>query len=192
MRKVFYVCLFLLVLMVSGCGNRTVSEYYMREDVDFGYIQRIAVLPFQNNSEDKYAAERARDVTITQVLALGMFDTVEKTLVDNVLYEEALDPGVPLDPLTMKRIGQRLEVQALLLGTVDLAGVSRIGRAAYPEMALTLRLVEAESGLILWQASGNLSGESTAKRLFGVKPDDTYQVTMELVRDLLHSGPAAN
>jgi hypothetical protein len=191
MRKVMVIGhLALLILILAGCSGGTVSKSYLREEVDFGFIQRIAVLPFENNSPDQYAGERARDVTITQVLSLGLFDAIEKVLVDNVLYEEGVDKGTAIDPLTLKRIGQRLQCQALMLGTVDLAGSGKIGTSSFSEMALTLRLIEVNSGLILWQASGNLSGASLGKRLFGLKPDDPYQVSVKLVRNLLKTAPS--
>ena len=101
-----------------------------------------------------------------------------------------MESGAPIDPLTLKRIGQRLDTQAVILGTIDLAGSGRIGSTTYPEMAMTLRLIEVNSGLILWQASGNLSGESFGRRLFGIKADDPYQVTLKLVRSLLKTAPA--
>jgi hypothetical protein len=181
----------ILVLMLAGCGGGVTSRSFLREEVDFGFIQRIAVLPYENNSADPFAAERARDVTITQVLSLGLFDAVEKVLVDNVMYEEGVDKGTAIDPLTLKRIGQRLQCQALLLGTVDLAGSGKIGTSTFSEKALTLRLIEVNSGLILWQASGHLSGASLGKRLFGLKPDDPFQVTLKLVRNMLKTAPSS-
>jgi TolB-like protein len=191
MRKLLlYGCITLEVLILAACGSKSVSHSFVREDVDFTFIERIAVLPFANNSSDKYAPERARDVTITQVLQLGLFDTVEKVLVDNVMYEEGVDSEGPIDPLTLKRMGQRLNTQAVILGTVDLAESGRIGASSYPVMALTLRLIEVNSGLILWQASGNFSGDSWSRRLFGLKPDDTYQIASKLVRRMLRTAPA--
>jgi hypothetical protein len=191
MRKLlFYGCITLGVLMLAGCGSRSASNSFVREDVDFSFIERIAVLPFTNNSADKFAPERARDLTITQVLQLGLFDTVEKVLIDNVMYEEGIEIDGPIDPLTLKRIGQRLNSQAVILGTVDLAESARLGSTNYPVMAMTLRLVEVNSGLILWQASGNTSGESFSGRLFGLKTDDPYQITNKLVRRLLRTAPA--
>ena len=178
-----------MAMMLVSCGSKTVSESFLREDVDFSFVQRIAVLPFQNNTQEQYAPERSRDVTITQVLSLGLFDVVEKDLVNSVLFDEAIDPGSPIDPLTLKRMGHRLNVQGFLLGTVDLAGMNKIGASSYPELALTLRLLEAESGMILWQASGNYSGESLASRLFGTKGDDTFQITVKLIRKLLKTAP---
>ncbi len=190
MRKLLYIgCFTLLAIMLVSCGKKTATESFLREDIDFSFIEKIAVLPFTNNSQDEFAPGRTRDVAITQVLSLGIFDVVEKDLVDSVLYDEAIDPGSAVDPLTMKRMGNRLGVQGFLLGTIDLAGMNRVGSATYPELAVTLRLVEAESGVILWQASGNFSGESLANRLLGTKGDDTYQITVKLIRNLLRTAP---
>jgi TolB-like protein len=190
MRKCLFMgWLTVMFLMLAGCSSRTAPESFTREDVDTAFVQNIAVLPYQNNSSNKYAPILARDITITQVLAMGLYNVVEKDLVDNFMYNEAIDSGVPIDPLTLKRMGNRLNVQAFLMGTVDVAGMSKLGSTTYPEVALTLRLIEAESGMILWQASGYNSGESFGRRLLGIKPDDAYKLTFDLVRKLLNTTP---
>jgi TolB-like protein len=182
MRKLVLLgCILFCWLILAGCGSKTSAKVFTRQDVDYSFIERIAVMPFENNSGDRYAAVRARNVTITQVLELGLYDTVEKILVDNVLYEEGVQ-GSAFDPLTLKRIGQRLLVQAVLLGNVDHVGGNI--------MALTLRLVEVNSGLILWQTSGRTSTESFSRDLVGVRGDDSYMVTLKLVRKLLQKAPA--
>lgn len=178
-------------LLLAGCGSKHATESYLRDDVDPGFVQRIAVLPFENNSADGYAANRARELSITQVLALGLFDTVDKGLVDSVLAEEALQQGAPIDALSLKRLGQRLNVQAFLLGSVDQAQENRLGAVSFPEIALTLRLIESNSGMILWQASGHRRGDSWIGRLLGIVPEDSYQVTLHLIRDLLATAPAS-
>jgi TolB-like protein len=191
MRKIMVIgCLSILFFGLTGCGGRSAMESYSREDVDISFVQRIAVMPFQNNSDDKYAGALARNMTATQVLALGLFDVVDKDLVDSILFDEAIEPGIPLDPLTIKRIGHRLNAQALLMGSVDTAGMGKLGSTTYPETALTLRLVEADSGMVLWQVSGYFNGESFGRRLLGIKPDDAYEVTFKLVRKLLNTIPA--
>jgi hypothetical protein len=58
------------------------------------------------------------------------------------------------------------------------------GSAVFPEIVMTLRLIDGESGLILWQASGKKSGYSAAHRLIGVAPKDSFELTMELLREL--------
>ena len=191
MRKGFLAGLLVLVTLMSiGCGTKTASDYYVRPDVELGFIKRIAVLPFQNNSSDEFAAERLREVVITQVMSMGIFDVVDKGIVDSVLREEAVEPGTPIDKLTLKRLGQRLNVQAFMLGSVDQAGENRRGSFSYPELSLALRLVEAKTGMVLWRASGHGSGYSTWGRLFGLAPEDSYQVGVGVVKEMLSSIPA--
>jgi hypothetical protein len=192
MRNVLLIgCITVILVTITGCGGKIVSESFIREDVDLAFVQTIAVLPFENNSEERFAGDRARDLTITQVLAMGLYDVVEKDLVDSHMYNEAIDPGAPIDPLTLKRLGNRLGVQAFLVGTVDVAGENKLGATTYPEIALTLRLIETDSSMIIWQASGHKSGESFGRRLFGLKADDAFQITFKLVRYLLNTAPAA-
>ena len=52
--KVFFV-LTCVILLFSGCGGKTRSSDYLREEIDYSYIQKIAVLPFSNSTEDVLA-----------------------------------------------------------------------------------------------------------------------------------------
>jgi len=188
MRNIVVSTFMLFVLLgIAGCGSKGTSDSFIREDVDLGYIQRVAVLPLENHSDDKYAAKRVRNVINTQILAMGLFDTAEQGLVDSVLLREAIEQNAPIDQLTLKRLGQRLKVQAFVMGAVDQSGDVRRGANTFPEIAITLRLLEAESGKILWQASGYRNGESLSRRLFGMAARDSYQVALSLARDLLSS-----
>ncbi len=183
--------IFLIMFSLTACGvsiKENVNSF-LRPNVDIGYIKKVAVLPFSNHSSDKLAAVRARDIVITQILSRHIFDVIDKSIVDSVLQEEAIEPGSPLDKAIIKRLGQRLNVQALILGSIDQAGYERNGMFSYPVISLTLRLVDTRSGLVLWQASGYDSGYSLIKRLFGLAPSDPYEVTLRLVDNLLDTIP---
>ncbi|PKN49477.1 MAG: hypothetical protein CVU58_03680 [Deltaproteobacteria bacterium HGW-Deltaproteobacteria-16] len=191
-KKTFCVLLLIGVsLGLAGCGFPFMgkSKAFVRENVDFGFVQKIAVLPVENNSKDEFAPELVRDITITRILAMKLFDVTDKGLVDSFLREEAIDPGKPLDVSTIKRLGQKLNVQSLLLTTLDIAADSRKGTMSYPEVSVTLRLLEVETGLVIWQAGGHESGDSVWRRLFGLAGRDKYQVTVSLLEDILHTIP---
>ena len=176
---------------LTGCGLPFMgkSKAYVRENVDFGFVQKIAVLPVENNSKDEFAPELVRDIIITRILAMRLFDVTDKGLVDSFLREEAIDPGKPIDASTIKRLGQKLNVQSLLLTTLDISADSRKGTMSYPEMSVTLRMLEVETGLVIWQSGGHQSGDSIWRRLFGLSGRDKYQVTVSLVEDILHTIP---
>ncbi len=192
LEKVFFCTLLLGVFLgLTGCSLPFVgkSKAFVRENVDFGFVKKIAVLPVENNSKDEFAPELVRDVIITRILAMKLFDVTDKGLVDSFLKEEAIDPGKPLDTATIKRLGQKLNVQCVLLTTLDIAADSRQGSMSYPEISVTLRLLEVETGLVIWQAGGHQSGDSIWRRLFGLAGRDKYQVTVSLVEDILRTIP---
>ncbi|NDY41529.1 hypothetical protein G3N55_01500 [Dissulfurirhabdus thermomarina] len=188
-RAVRWLAAGLLAMSLAACGAVTGVRHFTREGTDLGYVQRVAVLPFETPEQGDFSGERARDFTITQGLAMGRFDVVDKGLVDSVLREEAVQPGTPLDLATLKRLGKRLNVQAFLMGTVDQEGEGKRGAFRFPEIALTLRLVDAGTGAVLWRASGHGSGYSLLGRLFGLAPRNSFQVGMDLVGDLLRTLP---
>ncbi len=187
MQRFALVGCLVLVCMLVGCGGKFTSEEFIREAVDFDAISRVAVLPFLNHTDDKFANERIRNVAITQVLANGVADVVDRGIVDSVLFEEVIDPNQPIDLINLKRLGQRLNVQAFLLGSVDMVASKKTGSVAYPQMALTLRLVESQSAAIIWQSSGHWSSESMFGKMFGIAPTDSYHVTIELLNRMVQS-----
>lgn len=185
MQKLALVGFMILFGTLVGCGGKYTSDEFSREDVDFSIISKVAVLPFSNNTDDIHAAQRVRNVSITQLLAHGIADVVDRGIVDSVLYEEVIDPNQPIDLINLKRLGQRLNVQAFLMGSVDIVESKRLGD--YPQLALTLRLVEAQSGAILWQSSGHWSSESLVGKILGIAPTDSFHVNLKLLDRMMRS-----
>ena len=186
-----YNVLLLFLPLSAGCISHGSQQSFVRQDVDFGYIKSVAVLPFENNTSDQYVAGRLRDITTTHILAKRFFDVVEKGVVDTAMREESLSPTTPLGETALKRLGQRLGVEAFVIGIVDHSGEGRKGNFIYPEITVTLRLVDATSAKILWQATGSKNGDSTLGRLFGTLPGDQFQVSTELLDELLSTLPSA-
>lgn len=171
--------------LLAGCGGKYTSSEFIREDVDFNIVSKIAVMPFANNTDDKFASQRVRNIAITQLLAYGVADVVDRGIVDSVLFEEVIDPNQPIDLINLKRLGQRLNVQAFLMGSIDLVQSQKV--SSYPQLALTLRLVEAQSGGIIWQSTGHWTSESFTGSIFGIAPTDSFHVNLELLERMLKS-----
>lgn len=186
MKKCIFWVIILLTVIIS-CGPKQMQQSFLREEVDISYIKRVAVLKLENNSQQNYAAERLRNIVMTEILTLGLFDVVDKALVDMVLTEEVVSEQGGYNKATLRRIAKKLGVQGLVVGSVDSYDIMREGSYTYPVVALTLRLVDGSTGEIIWQASGTESGYSTIGRLFGLKPKDLTQISFELVESLLRS-----
>lgn len=173
------LCLF---LFLAGCGSGSSTKAFMREGATLSHIQTVAVPPLESLGGG--GAPRTREIIMTQVLTAGLFDVVDKGRVDSVLRDEAIEPGSPLDAATLRRLGQRLGAQAFILGSVEQGTESR-GSASYPEINLTLRLLDSETGTLIWQATGRGSGYSLMDRLFGLAPKNNFQVTLDLLSRML-------
>ncbi len=192
MKKLTLLTLLTIALLTSyGCGSKgsSSSQTFLREGVDLSYINRVAILPFENNTQDEYAGPRIRDITATQIMAMGLFDVVDKGVVDSALSEMGIDQSTPLDVPIVKQLAQRLNVESFVIGTINNIGENRTGSFSYPEMTFTLQLLDGESALILWRTSDTLSGYSLSDRLFGLDPMDAFQITVKLLDNMLSTIP---
>ncbi len=186
----FTIALFFIVLPLAGCASTDRARTtYVREGVDLQYITKVAVLPFVNNTKDEFSGQRIRDITSTQILAMGIFDVVSRGVVDSALRDLAIDQDTPLDRQLTRKLGQRLGVQGFIMGTVNGVGEERRGSFSYTQVSLTLELIDADSALVLWRDSDHLSGYSLTDRLFGLDPLDAFQVTLELLQKILATIP---
>src|SRR5512138_1373997 len=77
LRRAFHSSL-LLVLLVSltGCAalnpfRSANTDVFRDQNMDFGAIRTVAVMPFANLSKDQLAGERVRDVFTTMLMASG-------------------------------------------------------------------------------------------------------------------------
>jgi len=156
---------FLLVLM-GGCAGT--STEYVRKNVDYKNIKRIAVLPFESLTTDEYAGEKIRKTVITELLSRGV-DVVEPGEVTRVLIEQKIKSLGSVRTTDLQNMAKTLGVGALMMGSVEAYGISRGISVSYPEVSINLRLVEASSGNTIWSVCQTSGGPSFWTRHFGAE-----------------------
>ena len=157
--------LLLTLIFLSGCAKG--PSIYFHPEVNLAYIKKVAVLPFENFSREKTAGEVSRDVFVTELLASGLFEVVPYGETLRALKEREIKEKDKLTTEDSKRIGKRLGVQGLILGTVNEYGT--MGRDfPYPRVSITASMIEIPSGVVVWRASYTAKGTTTLYRLFGV------------------------
>ena len=176
----YALCVFSL-LFFSAC-RAPVS--YIHPTADLTYIKTVAIVPFENLTQEKGAEGKVMNVVAAEVLRRGVFDVVEFGEVAKVLREE----GFKGDGLISKRVAERgakrLNVQAFIVGSVEEYGVSRTGGSSYPEVSVSLKLIDAKSYKILWEATHNVKGTTVLDRLFGISKKSTSDLAKELVAEM--------
>src|SRR4030043_1731534 len=62
------------LLLLYACAGRGTPSFYIRQDFDFSYIKKVAVLPLDNLTNEKFAADAVRQVVIFGFLSTGLVD----------------------------------------------------------------------------------------------------------------------
>ena len=118
----------LLIISVVGCKGSVIR--YINPEANFSYIKKVAILPFNNMSKDRFAGERVRNTLTVELMSRGVFDVMERGEVSKVMglvlraagFEEG--SAVEVDKETLKLLGERLGVtlQTPRRRVSDLAG----------------------------------------------------------------------
>jgi len=173
-----------LLLLAAGCSGNPKPTEFSNPRFDFGFVQRVAVLPFENLSSDRQAGARATRLMITELLATGALDVVEPGEVQAALGQfgtRVTDPSSE----QIVALGKSLGVQALILGSVTQSDTLRSGATAIPVVGLDVHMVETETGAAVWAASTVVKGESFGARILGTAGEPVSVTTRRAVRDVL-------
>jgi len=144
-----------LSLVVASCTSSPVR--YVHPNADFGALQKVAVLPFENVSGVQGASDKAHKIFLVELLSLEAFEVVEPGRVAKALKGETVASPDQLAPEDLMRIGKALGADALFMGQVLDYSEAR-GTGAAPSVTIQLRLVEVSSGATVWSSSQTRAG----------------------------------
>lgn len=179
----FNLALALCVLALTSCGGR--ARNYRKSDMDFGSIQAVAVMPFQNLTRDNLASERVRDVFANSLLATEAFYVVPsgEVLRGVSLAGVAVSAAPNVDEVL--KLGKQLKVGAVITGVLKEYGEVRSGTTSANVISVTVQMIESETGQVVWSGSSTKGGVSLGMRIFGGGGQPMNAITQEAVDDLL-------
>lgn len=187
MKNLKFIFSIIFLLFFNACSSITKNEKtsYFNWDIEVKHIRKIAILPFENYTRNEGLASTIREMVLAEVLAQNIFEVVDFSITDLVVFEEGLEKSLKMDKGTIKRIGDRLEVQALLLGSITYLEEIREGSYSYPVIGISLRLIDVKSGVIIWECKGVKNGYNLFARLLGTRSKSTVELAFELIKDML-------
>ncbi len=187
-RTALVAIVFPVALGVAGCGGAMKATKFTNPKFNFAFVQRVAVLPFDNLSSDRQAGERATRLTITELLATGAADVVEPGEVQAALMQVIgtnVVRGVSPSTEQVIALGKALKVQALLLGSVSQSENLHSGAVPIPVVTIDMHLVEAETGATVWATTQSTKGGSFSARVLGTGGEAIAETTRKCVQDAL-------
>lgn len=159
----------LAALLLSGCAASRHTTY-IDPQFDFGSIERVAVLPFENLSSDQGASKYISRLFFTELLAQKVFDVVEPGEVSAYVgsHQGMTSQSAELSLDQIKDMAKTLNVQAIIFGSVGESSELRSGNLSTHVVSISARMVNAETGSTVWSSSVNTTGPGFFARLFGV------------------------
>ena len=167
------------MLFMSACA--TTATDYVHNKYDFSLIQKIAVLPLENLTQDQQAGERVRKIVVSEILAAGVLDVIEPVQVNQALGQQQIQNISGISAKQIAELAKSLGVQAFVVGSVDIYERVNVAGGSFAEVAVTLRALDATSGTIVWSASKSAGGAGFFGRLFGFGGDTLYEATQRAV-----------
>ncbi|MFQ6039845.1 MAG: hypothetical protein ACE5PV_03230 [Candidatus Poribacteria bacterium] len=97
--------------------------------------------------------------------------------------EEEAGEHIPLS----KKIGDALNVEAILVGSVEAYGMIRTADQMIPEVSISVRLIDAETGIIIWANAYNRRGSSGIPILGLGKVTSLSALSQKVIQDIVKS-----
>lgn len=173
----------LVFLLLSGCA--TTGATYRDPNMDFGLIQTMAVMPFNNYSRDNIAGDRVRDVFMIMLQGTGAVYVVPPGEVARAINRIGIQNPASPTPEEIVRFAANLKADAVITGAIREYGEVRSGASAANLISMSLQMMEAQTGKVVWTASSTKGGVGTSERLFGGGGDPMNRVTEKAIDDLL-------
>jgi hypothetical protein len=175
------------VIVSFSCAGRGTPSFYIRQDYDFSYIKKVAVLPLDNLTNEKFAADAVRQVVICELLSAGLVDVAVPGEAETAVDKLGLRSIKALNAEQIKSLGNALKVQAVAFGSVEKFGEVRIGNISAPEVTITLMMADTTSGSIVWSVTKTGGGASFAARHFGARSETMSEAVIRVVREAIQT-----
>lgn len=176
--------LFLICILLVACSRGRWGVYH-NPNMDFAAIKTVAVMPFQNLTSDKSAADRVRDVFTNILMSYGeMYAIPPGEVARGALRAGITTPETPATEEIIK-LAAITKVDAVITGVVREYGEVKAGTASSNIISFSLQMIETQSGKVIWSASTTMGGIRLKDRLFGSGGVPMNYITEKAVYDII-------
>jgi hypothetical protein len=182
--KIKKIISLLMLVGLAACAHSK-SGVFRDQNMDFGAIQNIAVMPLSNQTREQTAADRVRDVFINKLLASGAAYVLPVGEVKRGITRAGIsDPTAP-SPEEVVKFGGVVKADAVITGVIKEYGEVRSGSSSSTAIALSMQMLEAQTGRVVWAASSTKGGITFGDRLLGGGGEPMEIVTGKAVDDII-------
>ncbi|MDQ7031786.1 MAG: hypothetical protein Q9M37_03590 [Desulfonauticus sp.] len=155
----FYgICLGGLLLLLTGCV-RNAPNIFLIKGYSCLHIKKIAVLPFFNQTKNELAGKLVTKVVIAALLK-KRFEVEYLGNITGFLIHERIIVRDVIDLNTIKLLRKKFGIDAIVVGRVEeCSSFTHSTTHFVPKVALSLRVIDAKTGSILYLARVKRTGD---------------------------------
>lgn len=184
------------LLALSGCSRPPVRGYAKPGLIvdPTKPVESIAVFPLDNVSGHPDASKKIGNLLLTELVRTGLFRIADIGEAENVLRRLRIRTTAEMDLENLHEIGERLNVETVIVGSVDEYELRQDRSGAVPVVAINARMLDVRTGEILWTISHARDGNDW-ETVFGfgkiISLNQLAQIVVsEAVEFLIHGSPA--
>jgi hypothetical protein len=175
----------IFLFFLTACSGPQESTTFHDPDMDFAALQAVAVMPFENLSRDKLAAERVRDTFMNNLLSTSPLYVIPPGEVARGIDRAGIvNPTTPSAEEILK-LAVIIKANAVITGVVREYGEVRSGSTPANLISISAQMHEVQTGTVVWTASSTKGGITMWDRLFGGGGQPMNDVTEAAVDDLI-------
>ncbi|MFH1369441.1 MAG: CsgG/HfaB family protein [Elusimicrobiota bacterium] len=150
------------LFILSSCATETMV---LKKGYDFNKIKRVAVLQFKEYTFTRYTGSMVSQLFVKYMLKAG-YNVVERDELDAILRERQLSESNLLDPSqvrTFKLSGIDAIVTGAITREIPEQDLFENGNPRFiaAQVGITCRMIDVETGEILWAGSDTYDGTNT-------------------------------
>lgn len=189
-KRCCHICIFIVLAVLSAGCSYSFRQTLPTPPAEASGIRTIAVVPFTNLTQTENAGQVITDLLSRTLMTGGTYRVINH---ESVLKVTPKDLSM-LDRVQAQKIGQALQANAVLFGTVSEYWYQEEKRySPYPErepaVGINARLVDVQSGAVIGATSVSLTGgggftylfSTTSKQLHRVAQDASAEVIKQLL-----------
>ena len=187
----------IILLMSSlGCAGHKKTSVFSKPVFGSNIIsyapwnptKKVCVLPFDNISKEQDVNLKVTEIFLTELFSGDIFeDVVDPIQANAALGGMRIRKPDSLDKETIKALGDRLGVQYLILGSVTDYDYGKTKDSA-AQVGLSVRMIDVDTGTILWTGNCYKSGDASMGRIFGfTNGPNSSELTKVVCQDIISS-----
>ena len=183
----FYIAALVLVFIATGCsgfGGKSFGGIAAgkNDSVSASVKKKIAILPFYNISDKRDAGKMIANNFVTEIFLADRYKVEEPGNILQFMLHENISVIGEMGIDRIKILGRRLRVDGVLVGVVE---EFDDGLRNAPKVTITARLVESESGTIVWSKQVSRSGDDYIIAFDVGKVRSANALAQKVVREMI-------